>query len=165
MRASVKDALEVFRLWMGRPEVEPARECRCTDAVRFATDDSTTWKGTAFLVGEVNGWTVFDDLTGFLDSAEASDLLTLAGGRDLVLMSYNDARCSARLVAIEDDSVLKDFSEEPDDPALCWNRGSLADETDDPIANWIDVASRMDELELDYFVDRGMLLIFKPPSA
>src|SRR5262245_40689159 len=92
IRANEKEALEAFRRWMGRPELEPARECRSADAVPFATHGSGTWKGPAFLVGEVDGWTVFDDQMGFLDSAEASDLLTLAGDRKLVLMSYNDAR-------------------------------------------------------------------------
>jgi hypothetical protein len=150
---------------MDRPEVEVARECSATDAVSLATDESGIWKGTAFLVGEVKGWTVFDDQMGFLDSADASELLALAGGRDLVLMSYNDARGSARLVAIEGGTVLRDFSEEPDDPGLCWNRGRLPDETSEPIANWIDVASRMDGPELDYDVDHGILLIFGPPSV
>ena len=123
------------------------------------------WKGTAFHVGEVNGWTVFEDLTGFLDSADASDLLRLAGDGDLVFISYNDARGSARLVAIEQGSVLKDFSEEPDDPDSCWNRGALPDEAADPIVDWIDVAGRMDGPELDYGVDHGTLVIFGLPSA
>lgn len=165
LRCAKADAIRRFRRWIGLQEVQPEQNCSTLHAVRLATDERGVWKGTAVLVGEGNGWTVFNDLSGFLQTCDAAELLALAENDDLIVAAYNDAIPFARYVVIAGGSIQRDFSHEPDDPAGTWSRGFLEDEAKTPIRTWIDVASRVDDEELDYDVDEGTLLVFGGSSA
>lgn len=77
----IDDAIERFRAWMGLPELEPPRRMRSRESFDRVTDGDT-WRGVAVWVHTANGWTVFDDYTGYLGALPARRWCALAGDEE-----------------------------------------------------------------------------------
>src|SRR5262245_20073638 len=84
-------ALERFAAWMGLPSVGPLVPADSVQAVDLACDDQGMWRGNAVLVSEVNGWTLFSDMSGVFSGLAAERWREFAGSDELVFAGYNDA--------------------------------------------------------------------------
>jgi len=162
IRLPLAAALSRFGGWIGLPEIAPARDVTASKAVEEACDSNGNWRGVAVFVHESNGWTVFDDLTGYLASVPASRWAELAAGDELIFAGYNDSVPYGQLIAVRSGRVVREFLEDLQDPRHNVNRGRLDFERDSPIDGWIAAASFVDEDDLgDPGADDGSLWLFR----
>ena len=68
------------------------------------------------------------------------------------------------LIVVRDGQVVREFREAAEAPEENSNRGRLEIEADEPIRDWTDVAAFVDEDELGFEPDRGLLLQFRRPD-
>jgi len=161
IRLPLSIALSRFGAWIGLPELAPARRVKANKAVEEACDSSGDWRGVAVFVHESDGWTIFDDLTGYLASVPATRWAELAAGDELIFAGYNDSVPYGQLIAVRSGSIVREFLEDLQDPSENVNRGRLDFERDCPIDNWIAAASFVDEDELaDAGAADGLLWLF-----
>ncbi len=114
-------------------------------------------------VHEIDGWTIFDDLSGHLASYRANQWAELARNDELVVAGYNDAIPYGQLIVVRDGQVVREFLEDLQDPHDDVNVGRLDFEEKSPIEDWTDAALFVDEDELaDQGADEGLLWMFKP---
>ena len=162
IRLPLATAMSRFGAWIGLPELAPARHIKSSKAVDKACDASGNWRGVAVFVHESSGWTVFDDLTGFLASVSAPRWAELAAGDELVFAGYNDAVPYGQLIVVQNGIVVREFLEDLQDPGQNVNRARLEFERDSPIDGWVAVASFVDQDELaDLAADDGLLWQFR----
>lgn len=153
-------ALPRFSAWLGLPELEPPTVTRLSHAVDRAVDGSD-WRGAAFFIYENEGWTIFEDMTGYLGDKTSPDWLRLAAQDNLVFAGYNDSIPYGVLVVIENREILRDFFDYELDPAQNVNKGRLDFEETHPIQNWAEAASFVDADDLAATPDDGTLWIFR----
>ena len=159
--APLPRALERFAAWIALPELEPPRRCRSGDAFHFACIDNE-WRGVAVFAHEANGWTVFDDFTGYLGTVPAERWIGLAGDDELVFAGYNDSVPYGQLIVVREGRVVREFLHDLQDPSENVNRGRLELERDTLIDEWADAAWFVDGDELaDLGADEGTLLLYR----
>jgi hypothetical protein len=162
MRASQDQALSRLLAWGRLRDKEPRRECGSADAVRLACDERGLWKGVCLFAYEKRGWTVFEELSGFMGGTPGKDFEALAAAGDLVYIGYNDSIPWAQLVVVENGVCVREFCEDGTDPDSRCDRGRLPSEEEEPIRSWVDVAERMEgEEETEFYSDRGTLLVME----
>jgi len=162
IRLPLSTALGRFGAWIGLPELAPARSVNAIKAVEEACDSSGGWRGVALFVHESDGWTVFDDLTGYLASVPAARWAALAGRDELIFAGYNDSVPYGQLIAVRSGSVVREFLEDLQDPRQNVNRGRFDFERDSPIDDWIAAASFVDGDDLaDAGAADGLLWLFR----
>jgi hypothetical protein len=160
--APLPRALERFAAWIALPELEPPRRCRSRDAFDVACIGDE-WRGLAVFAHEANGWTVFDDFTGYLGTLPAERWIGLAGDDELVFAGYNDAIPYGQLIVVREGRVVREFLQDVQDPSHDVNRGRLDLERAVPIDDWVDAARFVDSDELaDLGADEGTLLLYRP---
>ena len=158
-------ALERFSAWIGLPELEPPRRMRSRDSFDVACVGNE-WRGIAVFAHEANGWTVFDDYTGYLGMLPATRWVDLAGDDELVFAGYNDAIPFGQLIVVRERRVVREFLHDLQDPALNVNHGRLELERATLIDDWVDAAWFVDSDELaDDGVDEGTLLLYRAEGA
>lgn len=150
-----------FADWIGALELAPAREAKASEAVELVCDDSGNWKGHAFFLYEKNGWTVFNDMTGYMGGVSAQTWLRLSFNEDLTFMAYNDAIRYGELVIIEDCKLVRHFFEDSGSSNVNVDLGRLEFEATDPIKSWMEVASVVDEDEMGEEPSAGLLWVFR----
>jgi hypothetical protein len=162
IRLPLAAALRRFGAWIGLPELAPARQVTASRAVDEACGQSGNWSGVALFVHESNGWTIFDDLTGYLASVPAARWAELAADDELIFAGYNDSVPYGQLIAVRSGSVVREFLEDLQDPRQNVNRGRLDFEHASPIDGWVAAASFVDDDDLaDAGADVGLLLLFR----
>ena len=160
--APLPRALERFAAWIVLPELEPPRRCRSRDAFDFACIDNE-WRGVAVFAHEANGWSVFDDFTGYLGTLPAERWIDLAGDDELVFAGYNDAVPYGQLIVVREGRVVREFLHDLQDPSENVNRGRLELERATLIDEWADAAWFVDSDELaDLGANEGTLLLYRP---
>ncbi len=149
IRRPLAEAVRRYGDWIGAPELGPPREVAEREAIDLALTNGQ-WKGLAVYIFSSGPWTVFEELSGGLAARPAGDWLRLADGGDLVYAGYNDAIGYAELVRVDGGRLLRQFLEDEQDPGANVNLGRLPEEIGEPLSNWIDVASwvEQDEEEL-----------------
>lgn len=154
IKLKMDDAINRLCTW--NEEIYKERiETRYSNAVRICIDEKGQWKGQCLYVYERDGWTIFEDLSGFYSFIEIDSWLTFAKENDFLFAGYNDAIIYAELLVIIDGKVAKYFIECDDCPEENVNEGDGIPD----IENWVDVASFVDEDELIYS-ETGTVLIF-----
>jgi hypothetical protein len=154
-------ALQRFDEWIALPALQPPRRVRSRDAVDEACEDGL-WRGVAVFVHAANGWTVFDDYTGYLGGLPASRWISLAGDDELVFASYNDSVPYGQLIVVRDGRVVREFLHDLQDPSQNVNHGRLELERATLIDDWVDAARFVDGDELsDEAADEGTLLLYR----
>jgi hypothetical protein len=162
IRLPLSAALARFDAWISLPQLAPARNVCASKAVEEACDATGNWRGIALFVHESDGWTVFDDLTGYLASVPAVRWAELAAGDELIFAGYNDSVPYGQLIVIRNGSVVREFLEDLQDPGQNVNNGRLDIEQNLPIDNWIAAASFVDEDDLaDAGAANGLLWLFQ----
>ena len=157
-------ALQRFAEWIGLPELEPPRRVRSLRSVDAACIDGE-WRGVAVFAHEANGWTVFEDYTGYLGMLPADRWVPLAGGGELVFAGYNDAVPYGQLIVVRHGRVVREFLHDLQDPSQDVNRGRLERERAEPIEDWVDAARFVDDDALaDDGADEGTLLLYVTDS-
>jgi hypothetical protein len=157
-------AIERFRAWVGLPELEPPRPVRSREAFAFATTTTSgdDWRGVAVWVHAANGWTVFDDYTGYLGSLPAPRWIELAGDEELVFAGYSEGVPYGQLIVVRDRRIVREFLHDLQDPSQNVNRGRLEFERSTLIDDWVDAAYFVDGDELaDDGANEGILLLFE----
>ena len=161
-------ALQRFDEWIGLPALQPPKHVRARDSVDEACEDGD-WRGVAVFVHEANGWTVFDDYTGYLGALPASRWVSLAGDVELVFAAYNDAIPYGQLIVVRHGRVVREFLHDLQDPSHDVNHGRLELERATLIDDWVDAASFVDgDVLADDGADEGTLLLYRddvPESA
>src|SRR3712207_6810126 len=99
-------ALERFGAWIALPELEPPRRMRSRDSFDVATIGNE-WRGVAVFAHEANGWTVFDDYTGYLGNLPARRWIELAGDGELVFAAYNEAVPYGQLIVVREGRIVR----------------------------------------------------------
>jgi len=147
--------------WIGKNPRE-AIDTDLSNAVTLACDKNGHWKGSAVYVYNNTGWTIFEDLTGSFSGMSAVNWMQFSGKESLIVAGYNDTIPYAELIVIENGEVIRDFFEESDIAENFRNIGKLPFETNDPINDWVGVASFVDEETQDgiVFSEEGTLLVF-----
>jgi hypothetical protein len=155
-------AIERFTEWIALPALEPPRRVRSLRAVDEACTDGE-WRGVAVYVHEADGWTVFEDFTGYLGLLPAERWIPLAEGDELVFAGYSDAAPYGQLIVVRDGRVVREFLHDVQDPSQDVDRGQLELERTEPIDDWADVARFVDGDELARErADEGTLLLYVP---
>ena len=163
--APLPRALERFAAWIALPELEPPRRCRSRDAFDVACIGNQ-WRGVAVFAHEANGWTVFDDYTGYLGTLPAERWIGLAGDDELVFAGYNDAIPYGQLIVVREGRVVREFLHDLQDPSHDVNHGRLELERATLIDDWVDAAWFVDSDELaDLGANEGTLLLYRPDRA
>lgn len=154
-------ALRRFDEWLALPALQPPKHVRSRDSFDEACEDGL-WRGVAVFVHEANGWTVFDDYTGYLGSLPATRWVSLAGNDELVFAAYNDAVPYGQLTVVQDGRVVREFLHDLEDPSHDVNHGRLELERAKLIDDWVDAAWFVDSDELaDDAADEGTLLLYR----
>jgi hypothetical protein len=154
-------ALERFGAWIALPELEPPRRVRSRDSFDLACVGAR-WRGVAVFAHEANGWTVFDDYTGYLGALPAARWISLAGDDELVFAGYNDAVPYGQLIVVRDRRIVREFLHDLQDPSHDVNHGRLELERATLIDDWVDAAWFVDSDELaDDGADEGTLLLYR----
>lgn len=148
-----------FSVWLGLPELEPPRMVSWDKAVDTATVNGV-WRGAAFFIYEGGGWTVFEDMTGYLGTKSTQDWLRLAAQDALVFAGYNDAIAYAELIVVLHGQVVREFRDDEQDPSQNVNKGRLDFEDASPIHRWVEVASFVDGDDLAVLPEQGVLAMF-----
>lgn len=163
IRLPLVQAMARFSQWLNLPELEPPK--LETDPVDAACENGAWRSLVAVFIYEAQGWTVFEDLTGYLASFSAEQWRVLAGNEELVFAGYNDAIPYGQLIVIRSGNVLREFLDNQQNPNQNVNRGRLDFEQQSPIDNWISLADFVDEDEIASEPDTGLLwMLGKPPS-
>ena len=149
-----------FSAWLDLPELEPPRMVSCNTSVDTATEDGVR-RVAAFFVYETDGWTVFEDMTGYLGTKSTHDWLRLAAQDALVFAGYNDAVPYAELIVVLHGQVVREFRDDEQDSSQNVNRGHLDFEGASPIYCWIDAASFVDGDDLAVLPEEGTLVMFR----
>ena len=97
---------------------------------------------------EANGWTVFDDYTGYLGGLPAERWISLAGDDELVFAGYNDAIPYGQLIVVREGRIVREFLHDLQDPSNNVNHGRLELERSTLIDDWVDAAWFVDSDEL-----------------
>lgn len=164
IRLPLTEAMSRFGDWIGLPELEPPRRVLALRAVEEACEGGE-WRGVAVFVHEANGWTVFDDLSGYLAVFSPYRWARLAQGDELVFAGYNDAVPYGQLFVVRGGEVVRDFLQDLKFPNQNVNSGRLEWEGDVPIDAWSDVAAFYDGDELsDAGAAEGLLWLFQLPE-
>jgi hypothetical protein len=120
------------------------------------------WRGVAVFAHEANGWTVFDDYTGYLGTLPANRWVPLAGDDELVFAAYNEAVPYGQLIVVQHGRVVREFLHDLDDPSHDVNHGRLELERSKLIDDWVDAAWFVDSDELaDDGANEGTLLLYR----
>jgi hypothetical protein len=165
LRVPLTTALPRFAKWIELPELAPPREVKALRAVDEACENDD-WRGVAVFVHEFEGWTLFDDFTGYLGTVPASRWVELAGDDELVFAGYNDSVPYGQLTVVREGRVVREFLADRDDPTANVNRGRLDFEKKMPLEDWTDAARFVDGDELaDEGVETGLLWLFGKPSS
>ena len=165
IRLPLATALSRFGAWIGLPELAPPRQVDASRTIDDACNPGGNWRGIALFVHESDGWTVFDDLTGYLASVPASRWAELAAGDELIFAGYNDSVPYGQLLVVQNGSVVREFLEDLQDPRQNVNRGRLDFEHDSPIDGWAAAASFVDQDGLsDAGSEDGLLWLFRRPT-
>lgn len=150
------EALKRFYEW---EEGEPDEiiNTSYSKAVDNSLDENGQWKGSCLYCYESKGWTVFEDLSGFLSgfSIPPEDWLKLAGKDSFVMAGENDAIPYGELVVIENGNVVKEFLNDLTDEDADVNNGSAYPE----IKGWMDVDGFIEKDDIVYS-EKGTLLIY-----
>lgn len=162
LQLPIDAAMRRFARWLALPELGPPIQLPATRSVVAAVEDGQ-WRGVAVFVGERAGWTVFEDMTGYLAATAVSEWLRLAGSDELIFAGYNDGIAWAELIVLRAGQVIREFREAAEAPEENINSGRLAFETASPISDWVDVAAFVDEDVLQYGLDEGLLWQFAVP--
>ena len=152
-------ALERFAAWLRLPQVGPLVPADSAQAVRLACDERGLWRGNAVLVSEIGDWTLFSDLSGARGGVPAERWREFAGSDALVFAGYNDAIGYGEFVLVRGGRVVREFLDDPHDPAANANRGS-SDVEGEPFESWVDVASFVDADDLG-FSEAGLLWVWR----
>jgi hypothetical protein len=159
----ITTSLPRFTAWLGLPAIAPPQEVKALRAVHEACENDD-WRGVAVFVHELEGWTLFDDFTGYLGTLPASRWVELAGDEELVFAGYNDSVPYGQLTVVREGHVVREFLHDLQDPTLNVNRGRLDFEKKTPLEDWTDAAWFVDNDELaDAGVERGLLCLFHKP--
>jgi len=160
-------ALERFAAWIGLPELDPPRRCRSRDAFDAACIGDQ-WRGIAVFAHEANGWTVFDDYTGYLGTLPAERWIGLAGDDELVFAAYDDAIPYGQLIVVREGRVIREFLHDLQEPSNNVNHGRIEFERSrlfrrsTLIDDWVDAAYFVDSDDLaDLGANEGTLLLYR----
>jgi hypothetical protein len=149
LRVPQAPALERFAAWQQLPRVGPLVSADSVEAVRLACDERGMWRGNAVLVSEIQGWTLFLDLSGALGGIPADRWQVFAGPDDLVFAGYNDAIEYGEFVAVRGGRVVREFLDDLHSPEANVNAG-VTDSAGEPFKSWVDVAAFVDADELAF---------------
>jgi len=159
-------ALRRFGEWIALPELEPSRRVRSRDAFDLVCTENNEWRGVAVFAHEANGWSVFDDYTGYLGSLPAERWISLAGDVELVFAGYNDSVPYGQLIVVCEGRIVREFLHDLQDPSSNVNHGRLELERSKLIDDWVDAAWFVDSDELsDEAADEGTLLLYRSDGS
>jgi hypothetical protein len=105
-------ALERLTDWQGRDSYEAPAE----------SDGKEEWQTMrgALYVHHQDGWTVFDDVTGYFNFVPTESWLQFARGAGLFMAHYNSATFSAELLVIQEGKVIREVRSDQDGPNSDW---------------------------------------------
>jgi hypothetical protein len=157
----IDEAIERFRAWIGLPELEPPRRVRSRESLDLASNGDE-WRGVAVWVHAANGWTVFDDYTGYLGSLPTRRWIALAEDEELVFAGYSEGVPYGQVIVVRHRRIVREFLHDLQDPSYNVNRGRLELERAKLIDDWVDAAWFVDSDELaDDGAEDGILLLFE----
>lgn len=110
LKAPLAKAMSRFVSWRNCKEIEPPRSVAgASEAIAYASDERG-WKGIVNLfVHEIDGWTVFNDLSCWARYTPVSDWLEFAAGGDLVFASADAGQEYGEVVVVEEGKAVKEI--------------------------------------------------------
>ncbi len=152
IKTDLESAINRLENWNKKAFFEK-QQVEYSEAVDKSLDENGQWKGSCLYAYEEEGWSVFEDLSGFYTSIPAESWLFFAGNYDFVFAGYNDAMPYGEMIVISGGEVLKEFWDYPIENDLV-NLGDGYPE----IESWEDVIDFIEEDDIVYS-DEGVLLI------
>jgi hypothetical protein len=156
IRLPLPEAKQRLATWLGIASAPDLVATDCVNAVRLACTPQGIWRGRALFLYQKDDWSVFEDLTGGFSAHPGSTWLSFAHMDDLILAGYNDAIGCAELVVVTGGKVMREFSQDRENPGTDVNIGTLPSEATYPFQSWVDIAAFVDEDRL-YGSDEGWL--------
>ena len=157
IRLPMAEALVRFSAWIGLPELGPPVSVKWNKVVDAACENDTWRSAVAVYIYESEGWTVFEDQTGYLSAITADRWRALAGGAELVFAGYDDTIPYGQLIAVTAGQVVREFLDDEEDPKDNVNRGTLPSEKRSPIRDWIAAVGFVEGDEIVSMPDTGLL--------
>jgi hypothetical protein len=148
IRLNKQEAMDRFSRWVEFAPLGPPRPVASSQIVPSATQGGKWICKVAVWIFEGNGWTVFDDSTGYFGSVSAERWLEFAQGDELVFAAYNESIHCGQLIVVNAGKVVRDFLDDRQDPRDNKDLGTLPYEEVDPIKTWVDAASFVDDDKL-----------------
>lgn len=152
IKTDLESAINRLENWNKKAFFEK-QQVEYSEAVDKSLDENGQWKGSCLYAYEEEGWSVFEDLSGFYTSIPAESWLVFSGNYDFVFAGYNDAMPYGEMIVISGGEVLKEFWDYPIENDLV-NLGDGYPE----IESWEDVIDFIEEDDIVYS-DEGVLLI------
>lgn len=152
IKTDLESAISRLERWNKKDFIE-RKQVEYSQAVDESLDENGQWKGSCLYAYENEGWSVFEDLSGFYTSIPAESWLSLASNSDLIVAGYNDAMPYGEMIVIREGEVLKEFWDYPIENDLV-NFGDGYPE----IESWEDVIDFIEEDNIIYS-EQGILLI------
>lgn len=152
IRLGKEEAVKRLAEWLGKPCKEKC-ETDLAGCVAVCLDEKQEWKGICLYVYENEGWTVLEDMSGFLSDCPAEAWKEYAKEDEFIFAGYNDAIPYGEFVSIKSGVVLKEFCDFEGDVEK--NNGVEFQK----IESWVDVAEFVDEDEMVYS-ETGEVFIF-----
>lgn len=152
IKTDLENAISRLERWNGKAFFE-RKQVEYSEAVDESLDENGQWKGSCLYAYEEEGWSVFEDLSGFYSSIPGQSWLALAENDDFVFAGYNDAMPYGEMIVIGGGEVLKEFWDYPVENDLVI----LGDEYPE-IESWEDVIDFIEEDDIIYS-EEGILLI------
>lgn len=152
IRLEKEKAIERLTEWLEKPCKEKY-ETNLENCVDVCLNEVQEWKGICLYVYENEGFTVFEDISGFLSDCPAEAWQKFAKEEEFVFVGYNDAIPYGEFVSIKSGVVLKEFSDY--EGKIEKNNGTEFPE----MVSWVEVSSFVDGDEIAYS-EAGEVLIF-----
>lgn len=160
IRLPLAEALQRFSDWIPFPAFAPPQKAAWNKVNDFACKDGDWRCKVVLFIHESGEWTVFEDQSGYLSAFTSDKWLELAGLDEVVFAGYNDSIPSGHLIAIQQGQIVREFLDNTASPLSPVNRGQLDFEGENPLKDWIGVASFVDDDEIVCSPDDGLLWMF-----
>lgn len=158
-----KEAIKRFKTWISLAELEDPVKVDVNKAYEMSVENDQ-WRGVAVLVTEIDGWTIFHNITGYFNLITTDIWLDFAKNEEFILAAYNDVIEYGKLLVIVDGKIKREFLENKDNPTTNINIGAIEFEREKKITSWVNIEKFIDDDYLGYESDEVILWLFKAPD-
>ena len=143
IRLPEAEAISRLRAWVGLNERETPGTLSYESCISATQNDDGSWSGVSLFAYHNDGWTVFDDVTGYFSFTPGVKWLEFARNDDFVKAFYYEEPEWGQLVAANNGTIVRELLIDKKRPSKSVNVGQLDSEGSERITEWRGVMSFM----------------------